>query len=95
MTRILLIEDDPGIVASLSDYLKIEDMQVESAPGYWEARELLTRNNYNLALIDKMLKNGNGYDCFEEARKKNLPVIFLTASDDENSVVKGLDMGSE
>ena len=56
----------------------------------------LKENDYDLVLLDITLPDGNGFELFEKIKKKNnIPVIFLTARDEELNVVKGLDLGAE
>ena len=96
MERILIVEDDRMITESLSAFLMQEGFQTACAPGQREASELLAKERFDLALLDISLGNGNGFSLCSEIRKEyGLPVIFLTASGDEYSVVAGLDMGAE
>ncbi|MDE7299511.1 MAG: response regulator transcription factor [Lachnospiraceae bacterium] len=96
MERILIVEDDKMITESLSAFLTQEGFQTACAQGQREASELLSRERFDLALLDISLGNGNGFSLCSEIRKEyGLPVIFLTASGDEYSVVAGLDMGAE
>ncbi len=65
-------------------------------PGQKEAIEKLDSDQYDLALVDIQLSNGNGFSvCSAIKERGTMPVIFLTASDDEYSVVAGLDMGAD
>ncbi|MGM0216582.1 response regulator transcription factor [Enterococcus sp. AZ109] len=96
MTRILLVEDDPAIAKNLNLLLRGEGYRVTHAPTRREAVELITENGFDLALIDISLPDGNGFTvCTEVKEKQTIPVIFLTASDDEASVVTGLNMGAD
>lgn len=96
MSKLLLVEDDQSIVSSLSDYLGNEGFKIESASGQKEAIEKLDSDQYDLALVDIQLSNGNGFSvCSAIKERGTMPVIFLTASDDEYSVVAGLDMGAD
>ena len=96
MSKLLLVEDDQSIVSSLSDYLGNEGFKIESASGQKEALEKLDSDQYDLALVDIQLSNGNGFSvCSAIKERGTMPVIFLTASDDEYSVVAGLDMGAD
>ena len=82
---------------SLSDYLGNEGFKIENAPGQKEeAIEKLDSDQYDIALVDIQLSNGNGFSvCSAIKERGTMPVIFLTASDDEYSVVAGLDMGAD
>ena len=96
MSKVLLVEDDELIVKSLKDFLISEGMQVDNVPGQSEAMEKIQETNYDIVLLDVSLQNGNGFSlCSAIKKEKALPVIFLTASGDEYSVVTGLDLGAD
>ena len=98
MTNILLVEDDPGIVANLTEFLKREGFSITAASGQTKAMELLMEDNppFDLLLLDVSLSDGNGFSiCAAVKAKMSIPVIFLTASGDEYSVVTGLDLGAD
>ena len=95
MQKILLVEDDDAIVRSLKEYLYTEGFEALAVSGRAAAETMLSEQTFELALVDLSLADGNGYDVCRAAKSKNLPVIFLTASADENSVVAGLDMGAD
>lgn len=95
MERILLVEDDAQITASLSAFLQSEGFSVEAATGETQARQLVEQTAPGLLLVDVQLAEGSGFGVCAYARSRGLPVIFLTASGDESSVVLGLDMGAD
>lgn len=95
MERILLVEDDAQITASLSAFLQSEGFSVETAAGETQARQLVEQTAPGLLLVDVQLAEGSGFGVCAYARSRGLPVIFLTASGDESSVVLGLDMGAD
>lgn len=95
MAKILLVEDDVAIVAGLKAYLAGEGFETASADNQAEAERLLAGDRFDLLLVDVSLRSGSGYGVCAAARERGLPVIFLTANGDENSVVAGLDMGAE
>lgn len=95
MERILLVEDDAQITASLSAFLQSEGFSVEMATGETQARQLVEQTAPGLLLVDVQLAEGSGFGVCAYARSRGLPVIFLTASGDESSVVLGLDMGAD
>ncbi len=95
MQNILLVEDEAAIVGSLREYLSVEGFKTTAVSGQEAAEMLLRQSSFDLLLLDVSLADGNGYDVCAAAKGYHLPVIFLTASGDENSVVKGLDMGAD
>lgn len=95
MERILLVEDDTQITASLSAFLQSEGFSVETATGETQAKQLVEQTAPGLLLVDVQLAEGSGFGVCAYARSRGLPVIFLTASGDESSVVLGLDMGAD
>lgn len=94
--RVLVVEDDHAIVAALSALLADEGFEVRSVATQDGACQLLARETFDIALLDVTLAQGNGFAVCAAAREAapNMPVIFLTASDDEYSTVAGLDMGA-
>lgn len=95
MERLLLVEDDPTLIRMLVSFLTTENFQVESVTGQSAAVEAMERNKPDLALVDISLAEGNGFSVCAQAKQLDVPVIFLTASSDEFSVVTGLDMGAD
>ncbi|HEX3028429.1 MAG TPA: response regulator transcription factor [Clostridia bacterium] len=96
MSRILLVEDDRSIVDNLTEFLKNEGFSVDSVNGQAAAMQKIEKNSYDLLLVDISLADGNGFAvCAAAKANTNIPVIFLTASGDEYSVVTGLDMGAD
>lgn len=96
MKRIFLVEDDKAIAKNLSLLLKAEGFSVIHAPTKRDALLALNNNQFDLALVDISLPDGNGFTvCTQIKEAQNIPVIFLTASGDEASVVTGLNMGAD
>ncbi len=96
MKRIFLVEDDPEIAKNLTRLLRAEGFAVTHAPSKGEAVARLQDSQLDLALVDLSLPDGNGFTVFTEIKQlQDIPVIFLTASDDEASVVTGLNMGAD
>ncbi|MCI9297077.1 MAG: response regulator transcription factor [Lachnospiraceae bacterium] len=94
--RIFLVEDDGEIAKNLSLLLRAEGFSVVRAETKKEASEKLWAEKFDLALVDISLPDGNGYAvCTEIREAQDIPVIFLTASGDEASVVTGLNMGAD
>lgn len=96
MKRIFLVEDDKAIARNLMLLLRSEGYTVTHAPTHREALAALNGNKFDLALVDISLPDGNGFTvCTEIKATGDIPVIFLTASGDEASVVTGLNMGAD
>lgn len=95
MSKILIVEDDITIIRTLEAYLLSEGFETVSVSGQRQALAALENENVDLLLLDISLAEGNGFAVCEAAKGHGLPVIFLTASGDENSVVRGLDMGAD
>ncbi len=93
--HILLVEDDSAITMGLDYTLKKEGYAVCICMSVEQARAALSKQRFDLALIDLSLPDGSGFDLCDPARAQGAAVIFLTASDDEMCVVKGLDMGGD
>jgi two component transcriptional regulator, winged helix family len=89
------VEDDFAIVHSLQEYLNLEGFASDHASGQKEAEELLKTKQYQLLLLDVSLKDGDGFAVCDMAQKIQLPVIFLSASSDEETVVRGLNIGAD
>ena len=96
MTRIFLVEDDKAIAKNLQLLLRAEGFSVAHASTQAEAFDKLLGNAFDLALVDVSLPDGNGFTvCTQIKAAQDIPVIFLTASGDEASVVTGLTMGGD
>lgn len=96
MKQIFLVEDDKTIAKNLMLLLQSEGFTVTPAYTHREAIAALAQNTFDLALVDISLPDGNGFTvCTEIKETRNIPVIFLTASGDESSVVTGLNMGAD
>ena len=96
MTKILLVEDDTHIITSLTGFLESEGFSVSAANGQTEALSLFDSEAFDIVLLDSALADGNGFAvCSAIKSRSNTPVIFLTASGDENSTVAGLDIGAD
>ena len=95
MQKILIVEDDISIIRTLDAYLHSEGFETVSVSGQRQALSALEKEIVDLLILDISLAEGNGFAVCEAAKERGLPVIFLTASGDENSVVRGLDMGAD
>lgn len=96
MKRIFLVEDDMAIAKNLTRLLSSEGFTVTHAATCQEAFSMLAGQRFDLSLVDISLPDGNGFAvCTEIKEAQEIPVIFLTASGDEASVVTGLNMGGD
>ena len=95
MDKLLLVEDDATLIRMVRDFLTSDGFQVCAVTGQTAAQAAMDREKPDLALVDISLAEGNGFGVFSDARSRGIPVIFLTASSDEFSVVTGLDMGAD
>lgn len=95
--NILLVEDNLGIYKGLKYSFEKNNYILTYKTNVKDAREYLLSNpKINLAILDIALQDGNGFDLFEnDIKKLDIPTIFLTAKDDEETIVKGLDIGAE
>lgn len=94
---VLVVEDDDMILEGLRFSLQQEGHQVISAKTVQEAKELLVaKQAFQFCLLDVMLPDGNGYEICREIRKESkVPILFLTACDDETSTVMALEQGAD
>ncbi len=96
MKKILLVEDDKTIALGLEYSLKQESYEVSICHDVQSALNALGEHFYDLAILDLSLPDGNGYEiCRAIKETSDMPVIFLTACDDEVNVVMGLEMGAD
>lgn len=94
--NILLVEDTESIIKGLNYSLSKNSYNLTYKTNIKDAKEYIENNNPDLILLDITLPDGNGFDLFNEVIKnKKIPTIFLTARDDEDDIVKGLDSGAE
>ena len=94
--NILLIEDNENIISGLIYAFSKNNYNLISKTNVKETLVYLEENNPELIILDVMLPDGNGFDLYKNYIKdKNIPVIFLTAKDDEEDVIGGLNLGAE
>lgn len=96
MIQILMVEDDESIGLGVSYALQAEGMEVTVAKTFGQALPLIEKGAFDLALLDVGLPDGDGYSLCEAIRTKgDTPIIFLTAQDEEESVIKGFEIGAD
>ena len=96
MEKILYVEDDLSLIDGLKYTLEVNGYSVDTARTVKQALAVFRGNSYQLLLLDVTLPDGSGFDVCKEVRKSSsVPIIFLTASDQEISVVQGLDLGGD
>ncbi|MGI6707100.1 MAG: response regulator transcription factor [Clostridia bacterium] len=94
--KLLLVEDDRAIALGLEYSLSQEGFEVTICDNAKSALSKIDEMKFDIALLDIMLPDGNGFDiCRKLKEKDDTPVIFITARDDEGSVVMGLDIGAD
>lgn len=97
MAKILIVEDDDFLREGLTELLKKEGYAVQSAACLSAALEALAQAAFDLMLLDVMLPDGSGLSFCEALRGagKGLPILFITAFDTEEDIVRGLDAGAD
>ena len=96
MSSILLVEDDLSLIYGLEYSIQKNGFSVDVARPVEEALKIYKEKNYDLLLLDVSLHDGDGFDICKRVREaSNVPLWFLTASDEEGNVVMGLDMGGD
>lgn len=96
MAKLLLVEDNNAIIMGLDFLFKEEGYNFDVARTCNEADKLITKNKYDIVLLDVFLPDGNGFEICKKIKKEfNTPVIFLTAKDEEKDIVYGFDIGAD
>lgn len=94
--KILLIEDNEEIANGLSYTFKENDYEFYHVNSLYKAKNIINKIDFNLIILDVTLSDGNGFDFYKEnLNLKNIPVIFLTAKDSEDDIVKGFELGCD
>src|SRR5688572_33396891 len=95
-SRILIVEDEPGLAMTLSDRLTSEGYSVETANDGEEGLSKATSESFDLIILDIMLPHRNGYDVCRDLRQRGLPspIIMLSAPGETTATVVGLQIGS-
>lgn len=96
MKRIFFVEDDLSLINGLTFAMKKQGYEVEVAHTSLEAENLWADGKYNLVILDVSLPDGSGFDiCKKIRRTSKIPIMFLTAVDEETDIIMGLDIGAD
>ncbi len=96
MKRLFLLEDDLSLINGLSFALKKQGYEITVARTALEADALWKRGEYDLAVLDVSLPDGSGFDFCKKIRQTSkVPIMFLTAADEETDIIMGLDIGGD
>lgn len=96
MSKLLLLEDDLSLINGLSFAFQKAGHEVEVARTLHEAENLWQESTYDLLVLDVSLPDGSGFEFCKKVRQTSqVPIIFLTASDTETSIIMGLDIGGD
>ncbi len=96
MSNILLLEDDLSLINGLSFALRKQGYGLEVARTIKEVDTVWAEGKYDLLILDISLPDGSGFEICEKVRQTSkVPIIFLTASDEEVNIIMGLDMGGD
>ncbi len=96
MKRILLVEDDLSLINGLSFAIKKQGYLLDIARTGSEADQIWSEGTYDLVILDVSLPDGSGFDiCRKIRRTSKVPIMFLTAADEETDVIMGLDIGGD
>lgn len=94
--NILLVEDDVTLAMGIEYSLKNEGFNVYTVGKIKDAKEKISNSHIDIILLDVNLPDGNGYELCKEVRvDSEVPIIFLTACDEEVNIVMGLDLGAD
>lgn len=94
--KLFLLEDDSAISMGISYSLTNEGYTVTAASSVKQGLDIIRNEAFSLYILDLNLPDGSGYDVCKEIKKQgDLPVIFLTAYDDEINVVTGFELGAD
>lgn len=96
MKRLFLLEDDLSLINGLSFAVKKQGYEIAIARTTLEADKLWADGKYDLAILDVALPDGSGFDfCRRIRRTSKVPIMFLTAADEETDIIMGLDIGGD
>lgn len=94
--KILIIEDDLSLINGLSFAIKKQGYDLDLARTCLETDAIFADGKYDLVILDVSLPDGSGFDiCKKIRRTSKVPIIFLTAADEETDIIMGLDLGGD
>ena len=96
MRKLFLLEDDLSLISGLTFAFKKQGFALDTARTLAEAEVLWSDGKYDLLVLDVSLPDGDGFDfCHKVRRTSNVPILFLTASDEEMNIIMGLELGGD
>ena len=96
MRKLFLLEDDLSLISGLTFAFKKQGFALDTARTLAEADALWSDGKYDLLVLDVSLPDGSGFDfCQKVRRTSNVPILFLTASDEEMNIIMGLELGGD
>ena len=96
MKRIFFVEDDLSLINGLTFAVKKEGYEIDVARTRLEAETLWTEGKYDLVILDVSLPDGSGFELCKKLRQSSrVPIMFLTAADEETDIIMGLDIGAD
>lgn len=96
MKHIFFVEDDLSLINGLSFAIKKQGYELTIARTSVEAEQLWAKGNYDLIILDVTLPDGSGFDLCQKIRESSkVPIMFLTAADEETDIIMGLDIGGD
>lgn len=96
MKHIFFVEDDLSLISGLSFAIRKQGYEIDIARTSLEAEKLWSGRKYDLVILDVELPDGSGFDICKKIRQTSkVPIMFLTAADEETDIIMGLDMGGD
>lgn len=96
MKRLFLVEDDLSLINGLSFAVKKQGYETDVARTALEADKMWVNGQYDLVILDVSLPDGSGFDLCKKIRQTlKIPIMFLTAADEETDIIMGLDIGGD
>ena len=96
MSHILMVEDDRSLISGLSFAIEKAGYEIDIARNGAEMQKLWEKGTYDLVILDVSLPDTTGFDLCEKIREESkVPILFLTAADEETDIVRGLDIGGD